>query len=245
MAARQLLEFVDRQQRKSSGALKPEIRRGHQPIFNGSGGVSMSGKMGSPIVILVSPIKTSPGRFEARLASTAELLVRTSRQPFVDAARVLMEKGCDPTAMLEMKHAGRGIVALRGPLLKAARLSVEEGVNGPRFVPFRKGLKPCVDALPSGFGTMAEANTPANNSRSSEPATQHDNCAARSRPTPSSSPAASTSLPLTSPSPTPSSSIRTFGSRIVEEGPRASPRRDASPFGAALDIVADDDRGGQ
>jgi hypothetical protein len=204
----------------------------------------MSGNAGSPIVILVSAIKTSSGRFEARLASTGELLVRSSRQPFVDAARALIEKGCDPTAMLEMKHAGRDIVALRGPLLKATRLSVEEGVNGPRFVPFRKALKPCVDALPIGFGTVTEVDTPANNSRSSEPATQHDDHGAHSRLTPSSStrsPPATTSSPLRSPLPTPSSSIRS----IVEEGPRASPRRNASPIGISLDIVADDERGGQ
>jgi hypothetical protein len=107
----------------------------------------MSGNERSPISIIVSPIR-APGRFQARLGSTGELLVVSSRQPFVDSARALIEKGYDPTETLEMMHAGSGVVALRARLGKAARLSVEEGVNGPRFVPFRKGLKPCVDAPP-------------------------------------------------------------------------------------------------
>jgi hypothetical protein len=81
------------------------------------------------IVILVSAIRTWPGRFQARLASTDEVLVDSSRQPFVDAARALIERGYDPTSILEMKHEGSDIVALRGPLLKAARLSVEEGAK--------------------------------------------------------------------------------------------------------------------
>jgi hypothetical protein len=106
----------------------------------------------SPILILVSPIKTSPGRFQATLGSTGALLVSSSRQPFVDAARVLIEKGYDPTVMLMMKHAGSDVIALGARLGKAARLSVEEGVNGPRFVPFRMGPKPCVDAPPVPSG---------------------------------------------------------------------------------------------
>jgi hypothetical protein len=58
----------------------------------------------APIVILVSPIRTSPGRFQAGLESTDELLVGFSRQPFVDAARVLVGKGYNPASVLEMKH---------------------------------------------------------------------------------------------------------------------------------------------
>jgi hypothetical protein len=110
--------------------------------------VKLSRNERSPISITVSPIKASPGRFQARLGSTGELLVGSSRQPFVDSARVLLEKGYDPNVTLQMVHAGSQVVALRARLGKAAKLSVEEGVNGPRFVAFRKDLKPCVDASP-------------------------------------------------------------------------------------------------
>jgi hypothetical protein len=113
----------------------------------------MSGTERSPIVIIVSPIKTSAGRFHASLGTTGELLVVSSRQPFVDSARVLIEKGYDPIVMLEMMHADSNVVALRARLGKAARVPVEEGVNGPRFVPFRKGSKSCVDAPPVASGT--------------------------------------------------------------------------------------------
>jgi hypothetical protein len=114
--------------------------------------MKMSGNERLPISIIVSPIKASPGRFQARLESTNELLVGSSRQPFLDSARALIEMGHDPTMMLEMMHARGNVVALRARLGKAAKLSVEEGVNGPRFVPFRKGLKPCVNAPPVASG---------------------------------------------------------------------------------------------
>jgi hypothetical protein len=111
-----------------------------------------------PIVIIVSPIRT-PGRFRARLASTDDLLVGSSRQPFLDAARVLLGHGCDPSTILEMKHAGRDTVALRALLEKAAKLTVEEGPNGPRFVAFRTGPKACV-AAPSIAPPVGAATSP-------------------------------------------------------------------------------------
>jgi hypothetical protein len=127
-----------------------------------------------PPLILVSPIRTAPGRFQARLGSTGELLVESSRQPFADAARVLVEKGYDPAAVLEMKHEGSDIVALRGPLLKAARLSVEEGANGPRFVPFRKGLKPCAEGPPIASGMPGSQGAADLDQPISAPATQRN-----------------------------------------------------------------------
>jgi hypothetical protein len=60
------------------------------------------------LVLIVSPIKTAPGRFQARLSSTDELLVGSSRQPFLDAARLLIERGHDPNTAGVMKHAGSG-----------------------------------------------------------------------------------------------------------------------------------------
>jgi hypothetical protein len=98
------------------------------------------------LVIIVSPI--SPGHFAARLETTNELLVGSSRQPFLDAARVPISQGYDGNAILVMKYLGSDIIALKAPLAKAAKLGVEEGPNGPRFVPFRTGPKRRVAAPP-------------------------------------------------------------------------------------------------
>ena len=99
----------------------------------------------SALVIVVSSTKLA-GHFQAKLQDTEEVLVKNSRQPFLDGARVLVEKGYDPNALLVMKHLGSDIVALRAPLGKAAKLAVEEGPHGPRFVPFRTGAKTRVAA---------------------------------------------------------------------------------------------------
>jgi hypothetical protein len=124
------------------------------------------------LVIIVSPI--SPGHFQARLETTNELLVGSSRQPSLDAARVLIENGHDPNSVLLMKHAGSDIVALKAPLAKAAKLSVEEGPNGPRFVPFRTGPRACV-AAPSIAPSTSAASTPTGpNPLTSAPATQRN-----------------------------------------------------------------------
>jgi hypothetical protein len=101
--------------------------------------------LASPLVIVVSPTK-SAGHFQARLQQSNEVLVKNSRQPFLDAARVLVERGYDPSVLLVMKHLGSDTVSLRAPLGKAAKLTVEEGPHGPRFVPFRTGAKTRVAA---------------------------------------------------------------------------------------------------
>jgi hypothetical protein len=90
----------------------------------------------------------SAGHFQARLQQSNEVLVKNSRQPFLDAARVLMEKGYDPNALLVMKHLGSDTIALRAPLGKAARLTIEEGPHGPRFVGLRTDPKTRVAAPP-------------------------------------------------------------------------------------------------
>jgi hypothetical protein len=92
----------------------------------------------SPALVIVVSSTKSAGHFQAKLQHTDEVLVKNSRQPFLDAARVLVEKGYDPNVLLVMKHLGSEIIALRAPLGKAAKLTVEEGPHGPRFVAFRK-----------------------------------------------------------------------------------------------------------
>ncbi len=81
------------------------------------------------IEILVSPCSPAPypkrwaGLFEARVG---DRLVCTSRQPLLDAARVLVAEGLDPDSVIVMRHAGSGTVALSSKLGVAARLTVRE-----------------------------------------------------------------------------------------------------------------------
>jgi hypothetical protein len=72
---------------------------------------------------------------------------------------VLINQGYDGNAILVMKHLGSDIIALEAPLGKAAKLGVEEGPHGPRFVPFRTGPRPCV-AAPSIAPSTSAASTP-------------------------------------------------------------------------------------
>jgi hypothetical protein len=100
------------------------------------------------LIIVVSPVPGSPGHFRAQLEGTDEVLVASSRQPFVDSARALVAKGFDPNATLIMRHSGSDVVALKARLAVAAKRDVEEGPNGPRFVSHRTGPKTRVAASP-------------------------------------------------------------------------------------------------
>ncbi len=92
------------------------------------------------LTIVVTPEKRDPAnpprhyRFEARLEGNDRILC-VSHQPFVDAARVLVDQGYDPTEILEMRHEGSPTIALTAQLGAAAKVIVEENANGgPRFV---------------------------------------------------------------------------------------------------------------
>ena len=74
-----------------------------------------------------------PGRFMASVGG--RVLVRSSRQPFLDAARVLVGEGHDPSVMVAMRHAGGTADALRAKLGVAARLTVAEAAT--RFARWR------------------------------------------------------------------------------------------------------------
>src|SRR5713101_8184545 len=90
------------------------------------------------------------GTFEARLESGP--LVCRSRQPFLDAARRLIDAGHSPSAVLIMRHAGSGVDALRARLCDAARLTATERDRGVvRLEVYR--------AVPSFAGTSRIAQT--------------------------------------------------------------------------------------
>jgi len=68
-----------------------------------------------------------PVRFMASL--DGRVLVQSSRQPFLDAARVLVGEGHDPGAMVAMRHVGSAEDAMRARLGVAARLTVAEAAT--------------------------------------------------------------------------------------------------------------------
>jgi hypothetical protein len=75
------------------------------------------------IAITVTPDKH--GRYRAYVEAEQEPLC-VSRQPFLDGARKLLERGHDRRTMLVMRWAGAKEWALRGPLEVAPELTVDE-----------------------------------------------------------------------------------------------------------------------
>jgi hypothetical protein len=63
------------------------------------------------------------------------VILESSRQPLLDAARVLLGEGADPRTRIQMRHAGAIHVALSSTVGKAAKLEVKDDINGPRFRP--------------------------------------------------------------------------------------------------------------
>jgi hypothetical protein len=70
--------------------------------------------------------------YRAHLASSAgEILVESSTQPFLDAARVLLARGYTGTA--ELWDSERPYARMRGKIEQLAMLNVTEGNRPPRF----------------------------------------------------------------------------------------------------------------
>jgi hypothetical protein len=87
------------------------------------------------IVITIHPTKR-PDYFEVRLDS--EILVKSSRQPRCDAARVLHRLGFPDDALLvSRKEGSKAECSMRGPLGEWRKLRVKEGRNGPEFAAYR------------------------------------------------------------------------------------------------------------
>lgn len=113
-------------------------------------------------LVTISP-NGAPGHYDAVV--NAEMLVRSSRTPFCDAARVLLGRGVDSNSWLIMRHTGTETNSLQGKVGVAAKLMATEGEReGPRFrrwmpPPSREGSpstrKEASAAVP---GPDAEAN---------------------------------------------------------------------------------------
>jgi hypothetical protein len=59
-------------------------------------------------VVTPEPDPEKAGRFTARLESTGEVIVSSTRQPLVDGARELLARGFDPATPLTMRVEGKG-----------------------------------------------------------------------------------------------------------------------------------------
>jgi hypothetical protein len=90
----------------------------------GAKGLSAPLSNRSPLKILCEQVNRH-GRSRASLPD-GTVLVDSSRQPFLDATRVLIAAGYDPDSWLEGWRPGSTAFALRARLAAAARLTVDE-----------------------------------------------------------------------------------------------------------------------
>src|SRR5262245_51465683 len=107
--------------------------------------------MPAAVEIVVAPRQPrSRGRFEARLGD--RVISKSTRQPLLDAARILLAEGADPETPIAMRHAGADHAALRSTVGAAARLTVVERDHGNRPVLELWRPRPSfAGASPSGF----------------------------------------------------------------------------------------------
>jgi hypothetical protein len=86
------------------------------------------------IRLVVTP-ETDPekaGRFAARLESTGEVVVASTRQPLADGARELLARGFDPATPLTMRHEGKAYDSFQPlPIGQWAGWTYTEGENTP------------------------------------------------------------------------------------------------------------------
>jgi hypothetical protein len=77
--------------------------------------------------------------------------MRPGPSVFYRAARHLLGQGADPEELLEMRHRGSAIIAMRMKIGEAAKWMVSEGdKHGPTVVPFSKAFSRGTPALKDG-----------------------------------------------------------------------------------------------
>jgi hypothetical protein len=99
------------------------------------------------IVIVTTPSfdgqgKRRHGRFDVRLQGGDEVICEATQQPLLDASRVLLQRGADPTATIcRVRADASTIVTMRAPIGVAA----EYDVMGEKFV---RRKKPATGPMP-------------------------------------------------------------------------------------------------
>ena len=116
------------------------------------------------MMVIVTPTARRPGHYDARLGD-GRVLVTASKQPFVDAARRLIDLGYEPTTVLVMRHAGSDTDCLTAQIGAAAKLRVKEDRGRLRFVgwePISRRVKALARAKAKRVATVvpAHANEP-------------------------------------------------------------------------------------
>jgi hypothetical protein len=74
--------------------------------------------------IYVEP--TRKGRYLVRYQDQIEDVLLISRQPLLDCARLLLDQGANPSAVIAMRRRGKDRDDLYGPITVAAKLTVDE-----------------------------------------------------------------------------------------------------------------------
>jgi hypothetical protein len=106
------------------------------------------------ICLTVSPARA--GVFEARIEGR---LICTSRQPLLDAARVLLAEGFDPDTYLVMRHFGSADDSLSARIRTAAQLTVEHTAYGkPVLRPYKGslGIETAPPTAPNEFQALPD-----------------------------------------------------------------------------------------
>ena len=88
--------------------------------------------MTHPLLIVIEETSQRRGKFSAHLLDGRKLL-SSSRQPLLDAARVLLAEGIPPETPIAMQHKGSATIAMTSTVGEAAKLTVKEEPNGPKF----------------------------------------------------------------------------------------------------------------
>lgn len=88
------------------------------------------------IVIVIAERERRDGKYSAW--HNGELILEGVKEPFLDAARVLLARGFDPKARYVMRRSPDGPDALLSTLGTAAKLAVRENDHvGPIFCPWK------------------------------------------------------------------------------------------------------------
>jgi hypothetical protein len=113
----------------------------------------------APIIVVVATALDSVGkslssRFDAFVND--ELIVRSSKTPFLEAARELLRRGFAPSTYIVMRHKGSATDSLRARIGAAARLTVAEGDRvGIHFQLWKPFPSPAVESPMAWAGRAA------------------------------------------------------------------------------------------
>jgi hypothetical protein len=148
------------------------------------------------IVIVTTPSfdrhgKRRHGRFDVRLQGNDEVICGATQQPMLDASRVLLRRGVDPTTTIcKVRVDAPTIVTMRAPIGVAAQYDV----MGEKFV----RRKPAAGPMPgSEIENLVSARHAGPCNTNPTLRASHSDLKMASSPSPTSSAATSSTLPAT------------------------------------------------